>query len=609
MFGKCRRRRPARCGLTTLLAGIVLAAGLGMGVATSASAATVPGDDRLQAQPVGWWTYANLTASDVSAKLQANNARLTDLRVENGSDRQWRFTATMVANSGAYGTGWAWYFNQSKADVDTLLANNSARPISLQRYWNGSSWRYAVVVVSNTGASQREWTLREGTAADIQNAMASLPGYRLAGVSVDACNIYAGCTIPKSHYVAIFEANPEGYVATFHPGKTAAALGAASAGNQLVDLDPNDDGTFNAITYSKPWAAWSWMFDQSIGALAEHAGQHGMRLIDVTSYRKNGKVFYAGIMVDNLTGLSAELRSMYEGKIPAGAKYGFRLKQWNGPTLAALQDQVVFEPASAVKTLIHLHVMKSEQNGLAYPVTPIDYRYTNTPNATNMEASSCPIGAPNVAQIALYSADKWMMQVSDNRMSHGIYDYFKSQLIPVSQTATQLGLTNTTLQLESCDRLLFPDATTLSELSKIYEAGYLRTDFLDAPRRDMFRTSMDTGVWASWFMPMVLEEAQKVGVEKPEVFSKIVNDYSMGKGGGLGADGRVWAANSGLVAVPNDPAGTSVTYYEWGSFVHDAKTSDQFKSQDIQDTNNAVWIEALRPIFHVALVKWKALGG
>jgi hypothetical protein len=438
--------------------------------------------------------------------------------------------------------------------------------------------------------------------------VASLPGYRLAGVSVDACNVYVGCTTPKSHYVAIFVANPEGYVATFHTGKSAAALGAASAGTQLVDLDPNDDGTFNAITYSKPLSAWSWMFDQSIGTLAEHAGQHGMRLIDVTSYRKNGKVYYAGIMVDNLAGLSAQLRSMYEGKIPAGGRYGFRLHQWNGPTLAALQDHVVFEPASAIKTLIHLHVMKNEQNGLL-PRTPITYGWTYKPYPDISDAGLCPLDAPWIAQLDLHTADKSMMQNSDNRMTHGIYDYFTSHGNPVSQTATQLELTNTVLDLESCDRELDPNATTLRELATIYENGYL-TDFLDANHKDKFRTNMNTGAWAGWFMSMVYDEANKVGVKQPEAFAGFVNDFSMGKGGELNFNNRLWVANSGLVAIPNNLAGTSFTYYEWGSYVDGAPTGgDPVVAQQIKDTNNAVWKEALSPIVHAALVKWKALGG
>src|SRR5262249_8226385 len=149
-----------------------------------------------------------------------------------------------------------------------------------------------------------------------------------------------------------------------------------TAGHQLVDLDPNDDGTFNGIVYDKPRAAWAWSFGSaSLSSLVDQAGQHGMRLIDVTTYHNAGARYYAGITVDNVTGLTAQLRNMYEGTMPAGATYGFRLRKWNGPVLAALQDDKVIEPASAIKVLIHLHVEIAEQNGLSYK-TPIQYHYT-----------------------------------------------------------------------------------------------------------------------------------------------------------------------------------------------------------------------------------------
>jgi hypothetical protein len=599
--------------LTTALTAALVAGGLAVGTAAPAQAAPVPGDDRLQAQPVSWWSYSNLTAADVSAKLQANSARLTDVRVENGTYGQWRFTVTMVANSGSYGAGWAWYFNKSAADVETLLTQNSARPTSMQRYWNGSAWRYVVVMVANSGANYRPWTTVEGTATGIENATRILTGYRLAGVSADACTIYTGCTPPQSHYLAIFEGNPEGYVAKFHHGKTAAALGSATAGTQLVDLDPNDDGTFNAITYSKPWAPWSWWFDQSIGGLVERALQHGMRLIDVTSYHKNGNVYYAGIMVENLTGLSAQLRDMYEGKIKDGGRYGFRLRRWNGPVLAALRDDVVYEPASAIKALIHLHVMRNEQNGLS-PDTAIDYRYTTMAYPDMTDAGSCPIGAPKVAPLELKKADQAMMLQSDNRMTHGIYDFFQTHAYknkndqwvasPVAQTATMLNLPNTKLQLFSCDRLNYPDATTLKELATIYEAGYLRTDVLDDDHREAFKMNMDRSVWASFLNTMIAEERQSVGLTAQN-FDNFVRSNSMGKGGMLTFGGLEWRANGGLVAIPNDPYGTNVSYYEWGSFVDKAPATTAAEVQAVTDTNNAVWVEALRPYVHEALVNWK----
>ena len=79
----------------------------------------------------------------------------------------------------------------------------------------------------------------------------------------------------------------------------------------------------------------------------------------------------------------------------------------------------------------------------------------------------------------------------------------------------------------------------------------------------------------------------------------------MGKGGaGDDFGGITYRANGGIVAIPNDPYNDKdVTYYTFGNYY--SVPYDPINLQARDDAHNKVWDEALRPLVHDALVKWK----
>ena len=62
------------------------------------------------------------------------------------------FAVTMVANSGAYASGWWWYYGQTASQVSALLSANKARLISIDPYQTSAGLRFALVMVPNAGA-------------------------------------------------------------------------------------------------------------------------------------------------------------------------------------------------------------------------------------------------------------------------------------------------------------------------------------------------------------------------------------------------------------------------------------------------------------------------
>jgi hypothetical protein len=575
-----------------------------------ANAAVGPADDRLQTQPTGWWTYANVDAGTVSAKLSANGARLTDLRVNSASPL--RFTVTMVRNTGTYSSGWWWYYGQTSADVSARLAGNSARLITAQRYWTGTGWRYAVVMVPNTGANAKAWWWYDGSASLISAQLAahsarliSLSSYTVGGVRQ-----FVGIMVPNT--------GTDAYAWWWYYGVSAATVSANLNANhaRIIDLDPNSDGTFNVVMYRAPAASW-WYYGQTAGQLVSRALQHGARLIDVTPYLAGGVVRYAGVMVNNLSGLSATLRDQYEGKITGGA-YGFELRQAGGPVLAALQSDLQFEPASSMKVLYHLHTLRARQAGSVTDSTAVTYRYKNTPDVnSSTEAGICPDAASLTASTNLQTADQRMMWASDNRMTRAITDRFGRSTI-LSQTGGAVGLTGTVLQHNiGCPTATTHNFTTLTDLSRIYDRAYVTTPLLNATHRPLFRNRMlndanygikrgDLANPNDGLCDISDQEATRLG-KSAAVKTAFCNAISwLSKGGSYGyGDGTVSWSGGSLTGLPVKSGGViSPRYYTFGVFLDGMQITSPAQATQVSNLRSQVYRDAIRPQIGHALTTW-----
>jgi len=79
-----------------------------------------------------WWNYVGLTQAQIDPFLNANHARLVDLKsyIELG---QTHYSVIMVDNTGANAQPWWWYYNVTAGDLQTYLSSNHARLYSLSR--------------------------------------------------------------------------------------------------------------------------------------------------------------------------------------------------------------------------------------------------------------------------------------------------------------------------------------------------------------------------------------------------------------------------------------------------------------------------------------------
>jgi hypothetical protein len=109
-------------------------------------------NDQLTTTHVSSWFYTGQTESQVNQLCAQNNARITQIRVDNGTVPT--FTVLMIENTGVYNSSWWWYFGPNSYDQDSA----DRRIISVDPYYDASeTLQFAVAQVPNNGAQDRAW--------------------------------------------------------------------------------------------------------------------------------------------------------------------------------------------------------------------------------------------------------------------------------------------------------------------------------------------------------------------------------------------------------------------------------------------------------------------
>src|SRR5688572_15535489 len=173
-----------------------LAAGMIVGAATPASAATVIDPERYSATPIGFgWTFSSDKAA-INTWADQNNMRITGIEATSPTT----FTTVMVHNSGVYQRGVSgtssWTTDET---TDTLLAKlNSKRLLDLERYAVNGESRFAAAWVDNPASNWHnyKWYINS-TEAFINEKLAALGG-RIIDIDHVADDRYDVVMIPNS---------------------------------------------------------------------------------------------------------------------------------------------------------------------------------------------------------------------------------------------------------------------------------------------------------------------------------------------------------------------------------------------------------------------------
>jgi hypothetical protein len=262
-----------------------------------ASDALAQGDDNENSTPTAWWIYSGQTAADVSKTLSTRNARIIDLKVDNSSANP--FTVTYVQNTGAYAKQWWWYAGIDGNTLAKNLETNNARLISFKAYDSGAgNIRFAVAMVSNTGADAKAWWYYAGKSpADIANLVKANKA-RLTALQSYTVN---GQTLYAAVMIANTGKDDKGW--WWYTNETAQTIGNAISSNKarLLDLTSAGNGRFNAVmeSCSNGCPSWWWYPGLDANSVLSKAEDNGARVLTADTYPGCGSQCLATVMIGN----------------------------------------------------------------------------------------------------------------------------------------------------------------------------------------------------------------------------------------------------------------------------------------------------------------------
>jgi hypothetical protein len=594
------KKKLASLVATVSLAGGVLAAAV---APLPASAAVGPGEDREITSPTSWWTYTNATAAQVSQTITQNSARLTDIKVTYSGTTP-KFTVAEVRNTGAYQTSSTWHYNQTPTALVTYALDHNQRPTSVQCYLQAGATKCASVMIANTGANAESWTFYVGSITTIQSKITR--GNRM---------ISFGRILGTNSYSAVFGSNTgTDHVSswTYFYGHALADIDSYALAHQqrIVDLDRNASGTYNAILYANPsGTSFYTYYNGSLTTLVAKALQLGQRIFDVTPYQSGSSTLYAVAMVNNLNSLSTTVSATLRSKVPNG-RWGFELKQVGGSTPAALQNGVAFEPASSLKVLYHYKSIVAEQAGATSDTTTIAYQYDS---AHSTDGDICPDNFNSVGATNLKNADTLMMQQSDNRMTKGIY--VKYGPAAVAAEATHLGMTHTVVKHNiGCPTAATHNATTLTDLAALYSAYASSTDITNATWVAQFRSRMlnesNYPPYYASICPAVKAAATALGKSAATATAFCAKITWIAKGGSYqygsnAVTSPISWSNGSLTGLPYKSNGSiAAKSFFYGDYFDQLTFSTAAAKTALSTARNTAYLAALKPYISAALATW-----
>jgi hypothetical protein len=587
--------------LSTCLAGAALA-----GTALPAPQAHAAPIERVMSTPTGWLYYYGITPSQLSTVLSSGNYRIVDLQVESATTSGPVFTVALVANTGAYGKGWWWYYGQSISQVSAALSANSARLISIAPYVVDGTTYFASVMVPNTGADAKGWYWWVGTASQI-NADVSATTARLVDLEPFA-------TSSGTQYAAIAIANSgtDGDSWWWYLNDSASSLLGHVTTNkaQLLTFN-NEPGASGLDSTMQGGSTAPWWFYTGIDAslLNELVFENGARLTEVRSVFNGSNRTFNAVMINNSTACTTRLIGIgHANGTGWNGNYVHEIsgsKIPDGPTPCAANDSRVFEPASAIKVVIATYVWSQVQNKLAKMTDQVPVLDPN---------NFCAFSQTGTETLA--NAVTQMMENSDNARTDMLLKRYG--LANVTSYAHSIGMPNTAFNgYVDCpgphNTLTLDDAATLyTELGKhtVLNAGNVKKMFAQMAGRNYDFA----GMWND-LQPIITQEApaKLPAAQLASFIAGITLTYKSGgyiwPGGVPDVNGQTEYGDVGIDGIVSLPtcAGTKqgARQYVFG-FFHESTASDS----DQTPVFNAMGAgaELLREQVHQSLSNWKKCG-
>ena len=592
-----------RLAMAALLAGTGLA-GTGLPT-TQAHAAPI---ERVLSSPTAWVWYYGVTPTQMNSLLSSGTYRIVDLQAESATAAGPVFTVAMVANTGAYGKGWWWYYGQSIAQVSAALSANNARLISIAPYVVNGTTYFASVMVPNTGADAKSWYWWVGNASAINTDLTN-SGARL--VDLEPYSTGSG-----TNYAAIAIANTgadaDSWWWYLDDGLSDLLNHIETNKAQLLtfNLEP---GTVNYDAAMQGGSTAPWWFYAGVtpASLNDLIFENGARLTEVRSVINGSSRTENAVMINNSNTCTTRLIGIEHGN--GSGWNGNYVKEISGisvpdgPVPCASNDSRPFEPASAIKVVIATYLVsliQHQQATFAEQVPVLD-----PTNFCNLQQTGTE---------TLKNAITQMMQNSDNARTDSLLHLFG--FANINAYAKSIGMTNTAFNgYVDCPG---PHNTmTLDDAATLY-TGLGKHTILNATNVTKLLALMAgknydfAGMWND-LQPIITASAPPT-LSLPAKLQNFINGIQLSyKSGGYIWPGGVPDLNGqteygdvgidGLVSLPDCNGTTQVARQFVFGFFHESTSSDS----DQTPVFNAMGAgaELLREQIVKSLTNWHVCGG
>lgn len=564
--------------------------------ATPASAASNEWD---LTTPTGWNTLHNLTAQQLTDFLTNNNERIIDLEVVQGAEV--RFSAVTVKNEGEYAkTSW-WYPDLSLLEVMILLSTNQARLIDVEVYVTYAGEledvHYAVVMVPNTGADQKEWAWLPLVDADgISQYLNDNNNYRIIDLEQFESS-------GSRYYAAILISNAGddfrnwGYLINV----TWPEIEPYLANGRLLDLLHEGEDRFSVVIQNCPCSGWWVYFGTALADVTARAAQEGARIIDLEIYTDDSlpspTTIYAGIMIDNLNSESRRIANIL-ASVPEVREYGLYLKKVGGSELANLQADFVHEPLSSIKVLPHFYAMRQvqETDGRVNLGTPIrTYLSSGLPDENCYLPSNNPVVFQPLGEML---SD--MMVPSSNTAWAATVNHFGKQEIQDYVTDV-LQMAHTEIRRVGCTNVY--NRWTLRDAGKLYESVANGSQLNGAARIDFYNIMAQK--WVE--VDMLIDEEVPAGMSHNDrnLFKSLVQVPHKDGSWAVDASGEIKEESAftriGALRLPQCAGPFRVTgSYVYGVFIAASKAMESA----INTASLEAATELMRAIIRDSLSQW-----
>lgn len=255
---------------------------------------------------------------------------------------------------------------------------------------------------------------------------------------------------------------------------------------------------------------------------------------------------------------------------PATYAVGLYLKEVGGPVLEQFNQSFVFEPASTIKVLHHVHAMLQVEAGNIALTDLID-TFTGSPDLPDCNfdcPNPCPVDV-DPFQIQLQTALQQMMEQSHNTRTQAVRVWFGEANI--NATAQSLGMADSLIQHRiGCggDAVARHNRLTLVDAGRLYEA--VAANNILPNNRTTFYNLMSQ---SRFFDTVIDQEAASLGLTASEISDFKSQVAVAWKGGSYGLSDGQYRTLAGWVRFPFKCEGISREYV-YGNFVNAADNLD-----------------------------------